>query len=296
MIYSMTGYGRGEGSVGGRQVMVEIKSLNGKQFEISSRFSPLLKAYEADIRNDLQKTLKRGTIDISITIKQDGAAKPMVVNTELAQYYYRAMAQIATELGLATTGSSDQIMATIMRMPEVVAAESDTLPEEDWQAIRNIIKGAAAHLVQHRSAEGQALQQDLANNIGAIEQLLAQVAPYEPERISRIRERIHGSLEEWVEKERIDLNRLEQELIFYIEKIDFSEEKQRLGTHCAYFTALMESGNEEGIGKKLGFVLQEVGREINTLGSKANDAAIQKIVVNMKDHLEKAKEQVLNAL
>ncbi|PSK93896.1 YicC/YloC family endoribonuclease [Taibaiella chishuiensis] len=296
MIYSMTGYGRAEGTAGSRQVTVEIKSLNGKQFELNNRFTPLLKAYEADIRNDLMRILKRGTVDLTVTIKQDGAAKPMQVNTELARYYYNAMMAIADDLQLEFGARPDQIMTTLMRMPEVVAAESDSLPEAEWMAIRKLINEAAEQLMQHRAEEGKAIAQDLLMNITNIETLLKQVEQYEPARIDRIRQRINGSLQEWMEKERIDINRLEQELIFYIEKIDFSEEKQRLRTHCAYFTDLAAQGDDNGAGKKLGFVLQEVGREINTLGSKANDADIQKIVVNMKDGLEKAKEQVLNVL
>ena len=296
MIYSMTGYGRAEGVAGSRQVTVEIKSLNGKQFELNNRFTPLLKAYESEIRNDLMRILKRGTIDLSVTIKQDGAAKPMQVNTELARYYYNAMMAIADDLNLEFRSHPDQIMATLMRMPEIVAAESDSLPEEEWLSIQRLIVEAAEQLVVHRSEEGKAIKEDLLMNIGNIESLLKQVEQYEPTRLERIRQRINGSLQDWMDKERIDVNRLEQELIFYIEKIDFSEEKQRLRTHCAYFSELAAQADDNGAGKKLGFVLQEVGREINTLGSKANDADIQKIVVNMKDGLEKAKEQVLNVL
>lgn len=296
MIFSMTGYGRAEGMAGNRQVIVEVKSLNGKQFELNSRFTPLLKAYEAEMRNDLMRALKRGTIDLSVTIKQEGANKPMQVNTGLARYYYNAMTAIAQDLGLDMAGHPEQILPTLMRMPEIVAADTDTLPEEEWLAIRKLIAIAAENLSVHRQEEGREIEKDLLANINGIETYLQEVEQYEPARIDRIRQRINGSLQEWIDKERIDMNRLEQELIFYIEKIDFSEEKQRLRTHCNYFTQLTGSGDTEGIGKKLGFVLQEVGREINTLGSKANDADIQKIVVNMKDYLEKAKEQVLNVL
>lgn len=294
MIYSMTGYGRAEGMTAGRQVIVEIKSLNGKQFELNNRFSPLLKAYEADIRNELLRLLKRGTVDLNITIKQDGAGKPMQVNTALARYYYQAMQQIAEELHLGLP--SDQVMTTLMRMPEVVAAETDTLPEEDWHAIKELMLAAANALSKHRQEEGAGIHKDLLGHIDAIEKLLEEVEVFEPDRMSRIKSRINNSLEEWMEKERIDVNRLEQELIYYIEKIDFSEEKQRLRAHCRYFQELVVTGDVHGVGKKLGFVLQEVGREINTLGSKANDADIQKRVVQMKDYLEKAKEQVLNVL
>lgn len=296
MIFSMTGYGRAEGRAGNRQVIVEVKSLNGKQFELNNRFSPLLKAYEADIRNELMRILKRGTIDLTVTIKQEGANKPMQVNTDLARYYYNAMTTIADDLNLDVKSHPEHVLATLMRMPEIVAADMDTLPEEEWLSIKSLIQEAAQKLADHRAEEGIEIAKDLLLNINGIETLLKQVEVFEPTRIERIRQRINGSLEEWVEKERIDLNRLEQELIFYIEKIDFSEEKQRLRTHTSYFAQLTEQGNGEGIGKKLGFVLQEVGREINTLGSKANDADIQKIVVNMKDNLEKAKEQVLNVL
>lgn len=292
----MTGYGRAEGISGSRQVIVEVKSLNGKQFELTNRFSPLLKAYETDIRNELSRLLKRGTVDMSISIKQDGAAKPMQVNTELARYYYHAMQRIAADLDLKVSDQPDQVLATLMRMPEIVAAESDTLSESEWQPIHELVVSAARRLVEHRREEGVEIARDLLANVNGIAALLQDVEHFEPARISRIRQRIQGSLQEWVEKERIDMNRLEQELIFYIEKIDFSEEKQRLRAHCSYFVQLLEGGDQEGIGKKLGFVLQEVGREVNTLGSKANDADIQRIVVQMKDLLEKAKEQVLNVL
>lgn len=292
----MTGYGRAEGTAGNRQVIVEVKSLNGKQFELNSRITPLLKAYEADIRNELMRILKRGTIDLSVTIKQEGAGKPMLVNTELARYYYQAMTAIANDLKLEVSGHPEHILATLMRMPEIVAADTDTLPEAEWAQIRTLITEAAERLSVHREEEGKAIAKDLQGNIDGIGSLLKEVEQYEPARIERIRQRIQGSLAEWTEKERIDMNRLEQELIYYIEKIDFSEEKQRLRTHCAYFTELAANGQPDGVGKKLGFVLQEIGREINTLGSKANDADIQKVVVNMKDNLEKAKEQVLNVL
>lgn len=288
----MTGYGRAEGLAGTRQVTVEIKSLNGKQFELNNRITPLLKAYEADIRNDLTKILKRGTIDLTVVIKQDGASKPMQVNTELAKYYYEAMTTISKELGL----EQDNMLSTLMRMPDVVAPDMDTLPEAEWLIIRGLIKTAAEKLMVHRGEEGVNIGKDITGRINNIEQLLVQAEELEPKRIERIRQRITGSLQEWVGLEKIDTNRLEQELIFYIEKIDFAEEKQRLRSHCDYFRTLTANASGDGAGKKLGFVLQEVGREINTLGSKANDAGIQQIVVNMKDELEKAKEQSLNVL
>jgi len=292
----MTGYGRAEGEAGNRQIIVEIKSLNGKQFEINNRFSPLLKAYESNIRQSLNNALKRGTVDISIAIKQDGAAKPMLVNTDLAQYYFRAMKTIADELGMNWEDEKKQILPTLMRMPEIVATETETLPENEWFEIQQLIAVATQDLMQHRLNEGKAISDDLLGRILNIEQLLQAILPLETERIKRIKERITDNLEEIIGKEKWDVNRLEQELIFYIEKIDFSEEKQRLSAHCIYFKQLIQESTADGIGKKLGFVLQEIGREVNTLGSKANDAQIQKIVINMKDELEKAKEQVLNVL
>lgn len=296
MIFSMTGYGRAEGQAGSRQVVVELKSLNGKQFELNSRLTPLLKAYEADIRNTLTRLLKRGTFDLSVVIKQDGAQKPMQVNTSLAKYYFQAMREIARDLDLDVAARPDQIMATLMRMPEVVAAESDSLPEAEWLQIQDLIVTAAHNLAKYREEEGKNIQKDLLNQVSFIESAVKEVEVFEPARVGRVRQRIYASLQELIEKDRIDDNRLEQEIIYYIEKIDFSEEKQRLRSHCDYFMRLLDEGDQQGIGKKLGFVLQEVGREINTLGSKANDADIQKIVVDMKDALEKAKEQVLNVL
>lgn len=295
MILSMTGYGRAEGMAGNRQVTVEIKSVNGKQFDITNRINPLLRAYEAELRNELQKQLNRGSVDVTITIRQDGSAKPMQVNTTLAKMYFQAVRDIAGDLNLDIENSQPELISTIMRMPEVVAPEQDSLPEAEWQQIKILVDRATAQLTQFRATEGKALEADLLERIANIQSLLKDVEQYEPQRIERIRSRIQEALSQV--KERTDENRFEQELIYYIEKIDFSEEKQRLRQHCDYYNQIIAQAKDgEGLGKKLGFVLQEVGREINTLGSKANDADIQQIVVNMKDELEKAKEQVLNVL
>lgn len=290
MIYSMTGFGKAEGHNSNKEVIIEIKSLNGKQFEITNKINPLVKPYEADIRKILSKGLKRGSVDLNIIIKQDGAAKPMKINTALAQSYYQSIKAIATSLGLP----EEQVLPTLMRLPEVVAPEAESIDEADWQLIQQLLNNAVTQLNQHRLTEGAPIKQDLLNRINNIESHLQDVEVYEPGRIVRIKERITALLDEWAGSENWDSNRLEQELIYYIEKIDVSEEKQRLRQHCEYFRKLIADATEEGIGKKLGFVLQEVGREINTLGSKANDAAMQQIVVQMKDELEKAKEQVLN--
>lgn len=290
MIYSMTGFGKAEGQSNNKEIIIEVKSLNGKQFEITNKINPLVKPYEADIRKILSRGLKRGSVDVNITIKQDGAAKPMKINTALAQTYYHSIKTIANELGLP----EEQILPTLMRLPEVVAPEAESIETGDWQLIQQLLLEAISNLNQHRLTEGEPIESDLLNRIRNIEKALVEVEVHEPNRILRIRERISNLLEEWVGSENWDNNRLEQELIYYIEKIDVSEEKQRLRQHCDYFRKLVDNANEDGIGKKLGFVLQEVGREINTLGSKANDATMQQLVVQMKDELEKAKEQVLN--
>jgi len=291
MLYSMTGFGRAEGLVNNRQVVAEIKSLNGKQFEMITKLPPVLRAYELDIRNALNAKLMRGSIDLSVAIRQEGASKPMSVNTDLAAYYYKGMRQIAEHLGLA----QENVLSTLMRMPEVVAAENDVLPKDEFQSVLQIVEIAANHLMDHRKQEGSALERDLTEKITNIENFLEQILPLESSRVDRIRTRIRNAVREGGSIETIDSNRFEQELIYYIERMDFSEEKTRLKQHCHYFHSII-ARDESSKGKKIGFILQEVGREINTLGAKANDANIQQLVIGMKDELEKAKEQVLNVL
>lgn len=291
MLYSMTGFGRAEARINSKQVVAEIKSLNGKQFEMTTKLPPILRAYELDIRNLLNNTLLRGTIDLTINIKQDGASKPMVVNTELAVFYYNSMRQIAEQLNIPEENS----LSTIMRMPEVVAADQDVLPEAEWEIVKQAVISAAEALMLHRKREGEALYNDLVLRIKNIEALLEKILPLEGARIEKVRTRINQSLNEFVGKEKMDQNRFEQEMIYYLERMDFSEEKTRLSQHCAYFYETLAK-EDTGKGKVLGFIMQEIGREINTLGSKANDAIIQQLVIGMKDELEKAKEQILNIL
>lgn len=287
----MTGFGRAEATVNHRQIVVELKALNGKQFDMNTKLPPILRSWELDIRSLLAGKLMRGTVDLNITVKQDGAPKPMVINTDLAVFYYHGMKQIAEKTGLA----EDNVLSTLMRMPEVVAADQDVMPEEEWEQVRTIVIAAADDLMAHRAHEGEALLRDISARITAIEALHERVLPFETERIERVKARINQWLEDVIGKEKIDSNRLEQEMIYYLERMDFSEEKMRLRQHCTYFHSII-SENDMAIGRKLNFVLQEIGREINTLGSKANHADIQQIVINMKDELEKAKEQVLNIL
>jgi len=291
MLYSMTGFGRATALANGRQVVVEIKALNGKQFDIGVKIPPIIRSYELDIRNLLNDILQRGTIDLTINIKTEGASKPMVVNTDLALFYYQGMKQIAEQTGLP----QENIISTLMRMPEVVAPAQDVLPEDEWQNVKAVIEAAAVQLMEHRRNEGTALLKDINDRIHNIEKLLEKVQPLETERMERIRTRLTQWLADMAGKENIDPNRFEQEMIYYLERMDITEEKTRLKQHCDYFNDTVND-NDAAIGRKLNFILQEIGREINTMGSKANHAEIQQIVINMKDELEKAKEQILNIL
>jgi len=291
MLKSMTGFGRAEQSIGKKTFLVEIKSLNGKQFEILLKLPALLKAYEFDIRNMLSEKLIRGSVDCTITLKQNGAAKPVVINTELAKSYYQQLAELAEKLQLDTSS----ILSSLLKLPEVVVPSTEIMEEEEWNAFRGVVDEAISNIDKHRVNEGAVLEQDLKKRIDNIRIQQEKVIVLEPLRQQKIREGLVKLLEENVGKDNFDTNRLAQELIYYIEKIDISEEQVRLKNHCDYFETLLKE-NGEAKGKKLSFILQEIGREINTTGAKAYDASIQKCVVLMKDELEKAKEQVLNVL
>ena len=291
MLKSMTGFGRAEQAIGKKTFLVEIKSLNGKQFEILLKLPSLLKAYEFDIRNMLSEKLIRGSVDCTITLKQNGAAKPVVINTELAKSYYRQLAELAENLKLDTSS----ILSSLLKLPEVVVPSTEIMEEEEWKVFREVVDEAIGNINTHRLNEGAVLEKDLTLRIDNIREQQEKVIALEPLRQQKIREGLVKLMEEHVGRDNFDSNRLEQEMIYYIEKIDISEEQVRLKNHCDYFKSLLQ---EEGAakGKKLSFILQEIGREINTTGAKAYDASIQKSVVLMKDELEKAKEQVLNVL
>lgn len=291
MLKSMTGFGRAEQTVNEKTFLVEVKSLNGKQFEMQLRLPPLLKPYEFDIRNILQEQLVRGTVDCTVTIKQNGASKPVVINTDLIKAYYQQIDKLAAELDIDT----NSVLSALLRLPEVVTPANDYLNENDFEEFKKVLLAALAELNRHREEEGAMLEKDLYKRISNINAQEEAIVKLEPGRIKKIREDITQLLETYVGKENYDGNRLEQELIFYIEKIDIHEEQVRLKQHCDYFKSLL-GNSEDSKGKKLSFILQEIGREINTTGSKAYDATIQKCVVVMKDELEKAKEQVLNVL
>lgn len=288
----MTGFGRAEQTTGDKTFLVEIKALNGKQFELQLKLPPLLKPYEFEIRNILQENLIRGTIDCYVNLKQNGTTKPVVINTDLIKAYYAQIKTLANELDIDTNA----VLSSLLRLPEVVTPSTEIIDEKDFELFVNVLMIAIKELNLHRSEEGKSLEKDLIQRITNIKAEEENILKLEPARMQKIRQEINTLLEENVGKENIDNNRMEQELIYYMEKIDIHEEQIRLRQHCEYFNEIMAGKVEEGKGKKLSFVLQEIGREINTTGSKAYDAGIQKCVVTMKDELEKAKELVLNVL
>ena len=290
MIQSMTGYGKTVVAYKGKKINVEIKSLNSKQLDLNTRIAPLYREKEMEIRQMIAEQLQRGKVEFAIWIEKDAATEAAPVNTALMDSYYRQLEGFAKEHQL--TGID--WMLTLTRMPDVLTkTEVEVLDDDEWQTVRQGVREAVQHLVDFRTQEGAALEKKFAEKINNIEQLLASIEPYEKARVEKIRARIIDGLKQIPEAE-YDKNRLEQELIYYIEKLDISEEKQRLANHLKYFRETM--ADQPGQGKKLGFIAQEMGREINTTGSKSNQAEMQNIVVKMKDELEQIKEQVLNAL
>jgi len=291
MLKSMTGFGRAEKSVGGKTFLVDIKSLNGKQFELQLKLPAFLKPFEFNIRRILSSKLGRGSIDCTISLKETGNAKPVTINIELAKAYFKPLSELSKELNL----DPSHILSTLVKLPEVITPTSETLTDDEWTAFEKVIIAAIDDLNIHRDDEGKSLAKDLLQRVHNILVQLEEVQKLEPQRKQVIRDDITKLMEEFAGKENYDKNRLEQELIYYIEKIDISEEMVRLRNHCDYFKVVLAEA-EESKGKKLSFILQEIGREINTTGAKAYDSAIQKCVVMMKDELEKAKEQILNVL
>lgn len=291
MLKSMTGFGRAENSVGDKTFLIDIKALNGKQFDLQLKMPAFLKPFEFDIRKILSERLGRGSIDCSINLKETGNAKPVTINAGLAKAYFKPLEQLSKELGLDTSS----LMGTLIKLPEVITPTSETLTDDEWKSFTSILFEAVDNLNYHRVEEGKSLEKDLLLRIDNILKQQEEVTRLEPIRQQKIRDGLKRLLEENVGKENYDNNRLEQELIYYIEKIDISEEQVRLKNHCDYFKSILEE-TDDSKGKKLSFVLQEIGREINTTGAKAYDSVMQKSVVLMKDELEKAKEQVLNVL
>jgi len=291
MLKSMTGFGRAEQNVGDKTFLVDIKSLNGKQFDLQLKMPAFLKPFEFEIRKILSEKLGRGTVDCSINLKQTGSAKPVTINIDLIKAYFQPVSELAKELNL----DHSTILSSLLKLPEVITPTGDTLTEDEWKQFKEVMEFAIFNLNAHRIDEGKSLEQELLLRIKNILVQQEEVIVLGPLRQQKIREGLVKLLNEQVSKENYDENRLEQELIFYIEKIDITEEQVRLKNHCDYFKTVMVEDAEEK-GKKLSFILQEIGREINTTGAKAYDASIQKCVVMMKDELEKAKEQILNVL
>lgn len=291
MIQSMTGYGKVTIAYKEKKINVEIKSLNSKALDLSTRIAPLYREKEMEIRQMLAAALERGKVDFCIWIDKDATLDATPINGALMENYYRQIKDIAARTGIP---EPQEWFGMLLRMPDVMAkTEQEVLDDEDWMAARGAIGNAIEQLQDFRRQEGAALQCKFTEKIDNIAALLSEIEPYEKMRVEKIRSRIVDGLNKIREVE-YDKNRLEQELIYYIEKLDISEEKQRLANHLKYFRETMEEGH--GQGKKLGFIAQEMGREINTTGSKSNLAEMQNIVVKMKDELEQIKEQVLNAL
>lgn len=293
MIQSMTGYGKATAELPDKKINVEIKSLNSKAMDLSTRIAPAYREKEIEIRNEISKVLERGKVDFNLWIEKKEGADAIPVNKAILENYYLQLDSICNELGIPRPEPGDWLQV-LLRMPDVMSkTEIQELSVEEWNMVHATVLEAVGHLVDFRKQEGAALEKKFREKIANINNLLEKITPYEKERVEKVKERITDALEKTLSVD-YDKNRLEQELIYYIEKLDVNEEKQRLGNHLKYFISTMESGN--GQGKKLGFIAQEMGREINTLGSKSNHAEMQKIVVQMKDELEQIKEQVLNVM
>jgi uncharacterized protein (TIGR00255 family) len=288
---SMTGFGKAVGEIPGKKVTVEIRSLNSKQLDLNLRMPYLYREKELEFRTELAKQLDRGKVDLNIYTESTQENLPVALNRDLARVYYKELKELSAELN----ESHQNLLSMVIKMPEVLKAEKETaeLDEKEWKQVKMIVEKAIDAFHKFRSDEGKTLAGEFSSRIGIIDRLLGEVANSDAQRIENIRMRIRNNISEAIDKDKIDQNRFEQELIYYIEKLDITEEKLRLKTHIDYFLATMK---EPGSGRKLGFISQEIGREINTIGSKANDAGVQKLVVQMKDELEKIKEQLLNVL
>ncbi len=292
MIQSMTGYGKVIASLPDKKITIEIKSLNSKSLDLSTRIAPAYREKEIEIRKIIGEQLSRGKVDFNLWIdKEDLSETAVTINQALVEGYYKQINSISQNLNIPLPADW---FTTLLRMPEVLSKqEIQEVTEDEWAIVHQGILEAIEHLTTFRAQEGAALEAKFEQNINKIDELLVEIEPFEKERVEKVREKITDALEKSLEVD-YDKNRLEQELIFYIEKLDVNEEKQRLKNHLTYFTSTVSG--PEGQGKKLGFIAQEIGREINTLGSKSNHATMQKIVVMMKDELEQIKEQVLNVL
>lgn len=291
MIKSMTGYGKAEFETGNKKITVELKSLNSKQIDINTRIPMLYREKELEIRKEISEKLVRGKIDFSIFVEDHGAESNSAINEPVVINYVNQLGEIQKKLGLPVT---ELIIAPVMRLPDSVKTVFTSPDEKEWEAIFIQIQSVIQSVIQFRIQEGEALSRDITANLAEIQRLLKQIDPFEEQRMANIKARILESLNQINVNGNMDKNRFEQELIYYLEKLDINEEKVRLTNHCDYFLETLHSPGDSG--KKLGFIAQEIGREINTIGSKANESHMQRIVVQMKDALERIKEQLLNVL
>jgi len=290
MILSMTGYGKAERTIGNKTFSVEIRSVNSKQFDLTVRMPSIYKEKEKPLRNKLSQALHRGKIDLSIHYDANGDEMNTVINKLVVKNYCEQIESLANDLSLEQAHS----LVDILRLPDAMRQERHEINEDEWTQIAELIEEAIENFVAFRRQEGDSLKKEFNLRIDNIEQYANEVVPHENDRTIGVREKIETLFADYQERESIDKNRLEQEMIYYLEKLDITEERIRLANHIKYFRETLNASNPQG--KKLGFICQELGREINTMGSKANHAAIQQLVVQMKDELEKIKEQVLNAL
>jgi uncharacterized protein (TIGR00255 family) len=291
MIKSMTGFGKATNEFSSKKITVEVRSLNSKQLDLNLRMPYSYKEKELELRAEISKQIERGKVDISVFTEFLQEALPIAINKTLAKTYYKELKSLSEELN----ETNSDLFSLTMKMPDVMKAEKEIveLDIEEWKAVKGTVDKAIEAFQKFREDEGKILSNEFETRIGIIDKLLSEVISIDASRVENIRTRIKNNIADVIEKEKIDENRFEQELIYYIEKLDITEEKLRLKTHLDYF---MEAMKELGSGRKLGFISQEIGREINTIGSKANDATVQKMVVQMKDELEKIKEQLLNVL
>lgn len=290
MLHSMTGFGKATGTFQNKKITVELKSLNSKNLDLYVRMLPQYKEHEIDLRKYLANELDRGKIECNIQVETNGESKSYTINKELAGKYYSELVDLGHFLEIPTT----DVLPTLLKMPEIFSAEAEEENPEEWQFVMSLVKQAVEKHKAFRAEEGAGLYKEFESRINNIKNAFDQVPQYEKARIEDIKNRIENNLEEFIGGSKVDKNRFEQELIYYIEKIDIAEEKQRLAKHLDYFLEIMNQPKSQG--KKLGFISQEIGREINTLGSKSYHSEMQKLVVEMKDELEKIKEQVLNTL
>jgi len=285
----MTGFGKATKENAGKKITVEIRSVNSKQFDLNLRLPSSYREKESEIRKDILTTLERGKIDFLLFTEAAAETKKVAIDKEVAKAYYKEIKSLSEELNL----NQQDILATLLKLPDVISAQREEPDENEWKEVQAALSEALAAIDNFRLTEGKELEKDFSMRVWKILELLEKIAACEGERMQTIKARISNNLAEVVPADKTDKNRFEQELIYYLEKIDITEEKLRLKTHCDYFITTMK---EDAAGRKLGFISQEIGREINTIGSKANHAEIQRLVVQMKDELEKIKEQLMNIL